>query len=114
MLNARLFRYWHAKPEALRTGKPQNEVKHGEKGIFEALYADPAKLEQFLNAMTGLSRVNFEIFAERFDWKPYHSLCDVGGATGLLCIEACKRHPHLRATSVDLPPVAPVAKRHIA
>jgi len=114
MLNARLFRFWNDLPTALRTGKPQNEAKHGEKGIFEVLYADPAKLEQFLGAMTGLSRVNFEIFAERFDWTPYHTLCDVGGATGLLCIEACRRHPHLRATSFDLPAVEPVAKRHIA
>ncbi|MDB6019928.1 MAG: methyltransferase, partial [Pedosphaera sp.] len=39
MLNARLFKYWHDLPEALRTGKPQNETKHGGKGIFEELYA---------------------------------------------------------------------------
>lgn len=32
MLNARLFKYWHDLPEALRTGKPQNEIKHGHKG----------------------------------------------------------------------------------
>src|SRR5207249_575738 len=41
MLNMRLFKYWQDLPEALRTGQPQNEVKHGEKGIFETLYADP-------------------------------------------------------------------------
>jgi len=29
MLNARLFRFWHDLPEALRTGRPQNEVRHG-------------------------------------------------------------------------------------
>src|SRR6266581_3077299 len=40
MLNARLFKFWHDLPEALRTGRPQNEVKHGAKGIFEELYAD--------------------------------------------------------------------------
>ncbi len=65
MLNARLFKYWHDLPEALRTGQPQNEVKHGEKGIFEALYAEQAKLEQFLNAMTGISRINFEALADK-------------------------------------------------
>jgi hypothetical protein len=31
MLNARLFKFWHDLPEALRTGKPQNETKHGQK-----------------------------------------------------------------------------------
>ena len=114
MLNARLFKYWHDLPEALRTGKPQNEVKYGEKGIFEALYAEPAKLEQFLNAMTGISRINFEALAEKFDFSKYKTLCDVGGATGLLCIEAAKKHPHLRCVSFDLPEVEPIAQRHIA
>src|ERR1041385_8237078 len=69
MLNVRLFKYWHDLPEGLRTGKPQNEVKYGEKGIFEALYKDPVKLEIFLNAMTGLSRLNFEAFAAKFDFS---------------------------------------------
>ncbi|MBA2433533.1 MAG: methyltransferase [Chthoniobacterales bacterium] len=114
MLNARLFKYWHDLPEALRTGQPQNEVKHGEQGIFEALYAEPAKLEQFLGAMTGLSRINFEALAEKFDFSKYKTLCDVGGATGLLCIEAARKHPQLRCVSFDLPEVAPIAQRHIA
>ena len=114
MLNARLFKFWHDLPEALRTGKPQNEVKHGQKGIFEELYADLPKLEQFMGAMTGLSRLNFEAFAARFDFSRYRTLCDVGGATGLLCIEAAKEHSHLQCTSFDLPPVEPIAQRHIA
>lgn len=114
MLNARLFKYWHDLPEALRTGRPQNETKHGQKGIFEELYGELPKLEQFLGAMTGLSRINFEAFAEKFDFGRYKTLCDVGGATGLLCIEAAKRHPNLQCVSFDLPPVEPVAQKHIA
>src|SRR5262249_172662 len=114
MLNARLYRFWSDLPTALRTGKPQNEVKHGQKTIFEELYADRAKLEQFMGAMTGLSRINFEALAEKFDFKPYKTLCDVGGATGLLAIEVAKRHPHLACTSLDLPAVEPIAKKSIA
>ncbi len=114
MLNARLFRFWNDLPTALRTGKAQNETKGGGESIFVTLYRDPSKLEQFLNAMTGLSRHNFEIFAERFDWKPHRTLCDIGGATGLLALEVSKRHPHLQCTSFDLPPVEPIAQRHIA
>ncbi len=34
MLNARLFKFWNDLPESLRTGRPQNEVKHGQKTIF--------------------------------------------------------------------------------
>jgi hypothetical protein len=114
MLNARLFRFWHDLPEALRTGKPQNEIKHSQKPVFEELYADLPRLEQFMGAMTGLSRINFEAFAAKFDFKPYETLCDVGGATGLLSIEVAGRHPHMRATSFDLAAVEPIARKAIA
>jgi hypothetical protein len=114
MLNVRLFKYWHDLPEALRTGQPQNEVKYGEKGIFEALYKDPVKLEIFLNAMTGLSRLNFEAFAAKFDFSKFKTLCDIGGATGLLCLEVAKKHPHLQCVTWDLPVVEPIARKSIA
>jgi hypothetical protein len=114
MLNARLFKFWHDLPDALRTGKPQNETKHGQKGVFEELYAELPRLEQFMGAMTGLSRINFEALAAKFDFSRYATLCDVGGATGLLSIEAAKQHPKLRCISFDLPPVEPIAKKHIA
>src|SRR5882757_3810664 len=114
MLNARLFKFWHDLPEALRTGKPQNEIKHGQKGMFEELYEELPRLEQFMGAMTGLSRINFEAFADKFDFSKYKTLCDIGGATGLLSIEVAKRHPHLKCTSFDLPPVEPIAKKTIA
>src|SRR6266705_7111737 len=63
--------------------------------------------------MTGLSRINFEALASKFDFSPFKTLCDVGGATGLLCIEIVKKHPHLKCLSWDLPPVEPVARKHI-
>ncbi len=114
MLNTRLFKFWNDLPEALRTGKPQNEVKHGQKGVFEELYSDLPRLEQFMGAMTGLSRINFEAFAAKFDFSKCHTLCDVGGATGLLSIEVAKQHAHLKCISFDLPEVEPIAKKHIA
>ena len=114
MLNARLFKFWNDLPEALRTGRPQNEVKHGQKGMFEELYSDLPRLEQFMGAMTGLSRLNFEAFADKFDCSKFQTLCDVGGATGLLSIECAKKHPNLKCISFDLPPVEPIAIKHIA
>ena len=114
MLNDRLFEFWHDLPEALRTGQPQNKTKGGGKSIFEELYADPARLEQFLEAMAGLSRINFEALADKFDFSRYRTLCDVGGATGLLCIEVAKKHPHIECISFDLSPVESVARKHIA
>ena len=114
MLNARLFKFWHDLPEALRTGKPQNETKYGGTGVFEERYKELPRLEQFLGAMTGISRINFEAFAAKFDCSKYKTLCDIGGATGLLCIEVAKAHPSLQCISFDLPQVEPIARSHIA
>jgi hypothetical protein len=114
MLNTRLFKFWHDLPEALRTGHPQNEIKHGQKGMFEELYSDLPRLEEFMGAMTGLSRINFEAFAEKFDFSKHKVLCDVGGATGLLSIECATKHPHLQCITFDLPPVEAISKKHIA
>ena len=113
MCNSRLYGFWGDLPEALQTGKPQNEVKHTGTSIFETLYGDPAKLEAFLNAMQGISLPNFEAFAGKFDFSPYKTLCDVGGANGLLSLTVANRHPHLQCTSWDLPVVEPIAKKHI-
>ena len=63
--------------------------------------------------MTGPSRINFEVLADKFDFSRYRSLCDVGGATGLLRIEVAKKHPQIECITLDLPPVEPVAKKHI-
>jgi precorrin-6B methylase 2 len=64
--------------------------------------------------MTGLSRLNFEALAAKFSFSQYRTLCDVGGATALLSIEVAKTHPHIECVSFDLPPVEPVAKKHIS
>ena len=46
MANHRLYPFWGHLTEALRTGEPQNEIKSGGPGLFESLYADPARLKQ--------------------------------------------------------------------
>jgi hypothetical protein len=114
MANARLYRFWADLTEALQTGKPQNEVKYTDEPMFAELYRDPARLEQFMHAMAGISRTNFQALADKFDFSRYHTVCDVGGATGQLCMILAARHPHLRCTSFDLPVVAPIAEKTIA
>jgi len=113
MANARLYPFWADLTEALQTGRPQNELKREGKSMFDELYADPARLEQFMDAMAGVSRGNFEAFAERFDFSSFQSHVDIGGATGLLASVVQARHPHLASQSLDLPVVRPIAERHI-
>lgn len=114
MAGARLYRFWGDLTEALRTGRPQNEVKHSGKPMFDELYRDPKRLEQFMDAMSGISLANFRAFAAKFDFSRYETLCDVGGATGQLSLIVAQAHPHLRCTSADLPVVTPIAQRKIA
>ena len=114
MANARLFRFWADLTEALRTGAPQNEIKVSGRPMFEELYADPARLEQFMHAMAGISAENFHALAEKFDFGRYSTLSDVGGATGLLSTIIAQHHPNLHCTSCDLPAVRPIAERAIA
>ena len=114
MATARLYRFWGDLTEALQTGKPQNEIKHTGTAMFEELYSDPARLEQFMNAMAGISQGNFQELAEKFDFSRYETVCDVGGATGRLCMILASRHPHLSCMSYDLPVVAPIAEKAIA
>jgi 2-polyprenyl-3-methyl-5-hydroxy-6-metoxy-1,4-benzoquinol methylase len=114
MANARLYPFWGSLTEGLRTGQPQNEIKHTGKSIFSQLYSDPAGLEQFMRAMSGISAGNFQSFAKKFDFSRYKTMCDVGGATGQLSLMVAAENPHMRCTSADLPEATQVANRTIA
>jgi hypothetical protein len=114
MANERLYPFWGCLTEALRTGTPQNELKHGGASMFEELYSRPDRLEQFMEAMAGISTGNFKALAEKFDFRRYATLCDVGGANGLLSMTVAQAHPHMRCVSVDLAAATAVAARKIA
>jgi hypothetical protein len=114
MSNARLYGFWGDLTEALKTGKPQNEIKQSGKPMFDELYSDPARLEQFMHAMAGISLGNAHALATQFDFSKYATVCDVGGATGQLATVLAMHHPHLRCVSSDLPVVAPIAEKAIA
>src|SRR5690348_6492871 len=113
MANARLYRFWADLTPALKTGKPQNEIKESGKSMFGELYADPVRLEQFMDAMSGISLGNFTAFADTFDLSRYNTLADIGGATGQLACIVADRHPHMQCQTCDLPEVRPIAERRI-
>jgi hypothetical protein len=113
MAAQRLYGFWNHLTEALQTGEPQNEVKHTGEPVFAKLYAQPERLEQFMNAMAGISAANYKALAETFDFEPYRTLVDAGGATGQLSCMVAAAHPHMRCISADLPPVEPIARRRI-
>ena len=113
MCNSRLYGFWGDLTQGLRTGAPQNEIKVTGHGMFEELYSEPDRLEEFMRAMAGISMGPFMALAEKFDFSRYETLCDVGGATGQLSTIVAGRHPHLSCTTFDLPVVEPIAQRTI-
>ena len=114
MANHRLYPFWAHLTEGLRTGLPQNEVKGGGPNLFDELYADPARLQQFLAAMTGISHGANMTIARAFPWATYRTYVDVGTAQGDLAAQIALAHPHLRGTGFDLPQVGPVFQEYVA
>ena len=113
MLNARLYQFWGSLTEALRTGQPQNEIKGGE-DLFTTIYSDPAVLEQFLAAMTGVSAGTARALAQKFPWDQYRTVIDIGTAQGCLPVQLALAHPHLGGGGFDLAAVRPVFDAYVA
>ena len=114
MANRRLYAFWNGLTEALRTGEPQNEARHGGADFFGALYADPYRLTSFLRAMSGLSRPANAAIAQRFGWSKYRSFVDAGTAQGDLAVQIAKANPHLVGIGFDLERVGPVFRSYVA
>jgi hypothetical protein len=114
MANERLYPFWGSLTEGLRTGLPQNEVKTGGAGLFEAIYGNPDRLRLFLGAMTGLSMGASQAIAQKFPWKNYQTVVDVGGAQGGLLVQLCQAHPHLKGINFDLAVVGPIFEDYVA
>jgi hypothetical protein len=114
MVNDRSYGHWVHLTEGLRTGKPQNETRNGGIPVFEAIYANPARLKQFLAAMSGISRGAARAIAGKFPWKDYRTFVDVGTAQGDTASQVALAHPHLQGTGFDLPEVGPVFEEYIS
>lgn len=114
MANHRLYGIWSHLTEALRTGQPQNELKGGGESLFEALYADPARLKEFLRAMTGVSHGANRAIAEKFPWRDYQRFVDAGTAQGDSAVQVALTNPHLTGTGFDLPAVEPIFEEYTA
>ena len=113
MANQRLFGFWNHLTAALRTGEPQNETKGGGASPFIALYSDPARLKQFLTAMSGISRGANLAIANQFPWDRYKTAVDVGTAQGDLIVQVALANPHIAGIGFDLAEVAPVFEDYV-
>lgn len=114
MANNRLYPFWNHLEDALRTGRPQNEIRSNGTNMFDQLYADKNRTREFINAMGAGQTGNFVSFARQFDFSQYKILCDIGGAGAQLSAMVIRDNPHMQCISVDLPPVIPIALENIS
>ena len=109
-----LYPLWGRLEDAVREGTPRWEQVFGRKtGIFESLFSTEESKRVFLAGMHGKGRLSSPAIVAAMDLSRFRHLCDLGGATGCLAIEACQRYPALRATVFDLPGVIPETKHYI-
>ncbi len=113
MANHRLYPFWTHLTTALRTGLPQNETRNGSPNPFAAIYAEPARLKEFLKAMTGVSHGANLAIAHKFPWGKYRTAVDVGTAQGDLITQVALANPHIEGTGFDLPEVGPIFEEYV-
>jgi hypothetical protein len=113
MANHRLYSFWSHLTTALRTGLPQNEIRSGSPNPFDAIYAEPARLKEFLKSMSGLSHGANLAIAQGFAWSKYHTALDVGTAQGDLIAQVALANPHIEGIGFDLPEVRPIFEEFV-
>ncbi len=110
-----LWRLWANLEDAVREGTQRLAQTFGDQGgIFDALFASEEKKRVFVAGMHGLGLVASPAVVASFDLGRFRHLVDLGGATGHLAIEACRRYPALRATVFDLERVIPHTREYVA
>ena len=113
MCNHRSYGHWNNLTEGLRTGLPQNELKGGGAPVFATIYADPARLKEFLKAMSGVSRGANIAIAAKFPWAQYKTVVDAGPAQGDLLVQVALKNQHLLGLGFDLPEVGPIFEEYV-
>ncbi len=113
MANERTYGFWGSLTETLRTGLPQTEAKGGG-SLFEALYADPVKLAQFVRAMSGASAGAALAIAAKFPWQDHSSMIDIGCAEGAIPVQIALAHEHITGGGFDLPAIGPIFDAYVA
>lgn len=102
---------WDGLAASLRTGKPQNPAAVAG-NPYDLLYQDAERTDGFLDSMDLLASPIGQAFGD-FDWSPYTSFVDVGGARGHFAHQVVTVHPGLKATVFDLPPLRAAFDRYM-
>jgi hypothetical protein len=97
--------------EVLRTGKPTRWASLQNGKEWASAMENPQFASQFTAAMDSRGVYLAPPLAERLDCASYHRLLDVAGGSGIYACAVVARHPHLRATILEKPPVDRLTSR---
>ncbi|MGZ9214331.1 MAG: methyltransferase [Candidatus Binatia bacterium] len=89
--------------KSIRTGVPQAKLDFSN--------APPQQLEKFLRNINANTLPAARTLLEKYDLSSVKTLVDVGSGGGGVAITIAKAFPHIKATAIDLPQVAPIAQK---
>lgn len=99
--------------DVLLSGKPAgwSSKKSGQDWITSM--RDPEFADQFTKAMDSRGTFLARELAKRIDLSHYHSLLDIGGASGVYASAFSKENSHLRSSVFEIVPVDEAARRAV-
>jgi acetylserotonin O-methyltransferase len=109
--NEVMWKLWGNLEDAVREGSHRWKQTFGWDGpIFSHFFRTEEAKREFLMGMHGYGLISSPQVVAAFDLSKYHTLVDLGGATGHLAIAACERYPQMRAIVFDLSDVVTLAQ----
>ncbi len=99
--------------KVLRTGKPANWGSYDAEAWAQAMER-PEFANQFTAAMDCRGVYLGQVLAAKLDLSENRALLDIGGGSGIYSCSIVARHPHLRASVFEKPPVDGIARAAIA
>ncbi|HUQ55220.1 methyltransferase [Lentzea sp.] len=107
--DVRAYHSWNRLTDALRTNAPVGWDPTTQATPFEGI--SPEEAELFYSAMRSLSAHTAATLARAVDLSGARRLLDVGGGSGIYCIELCKVNEQLHTSVYDLPSVCPMIEQ---
>lgn len=98
-------RGWEGLERLIRTGERPLQHLYKREHLFDYFREHPDEGATFHNGMTNLSSMEAPLIAEGYDFNGIGHLTDVGGGHGLLLKTILERHPQMKGTLYDTPPV---------
>jgi ubiquinone/menaquinone biosynthesis C-methylase UbiE len=80
---------------------------------FESTHENYEHTRGWMRLTSALTRYEARACLQEHDFGAYRRMLDVGGNSGEFALQACRGHPRLQATVMDLPLVCEVGAEHV-